>query len=164
MPDSRYDTLDGGCDCRNIRYRLQRKPLIVHCCHCRVCQRQTGSAFVLNALVETDALDAIKGATEIVDMQTPSGAGQRIHRCPRCWIAVWSHYLRLGPQVAFVRVGTMDDPNRCPPDVHIYASWKQPWLELPSESVVVPEFYRRSECWSKASLERLALLSSNVED
>ena len=45
-------TLEGGCACGKMRYRLESKPMIVHCCHCRDCQRQTGSAFVLNALIE----------------------------------------------------------------------------------------------------------------
>lgn len=148
--------LDGGCDCREVRYRMQTRPLIVHCCHCRWCQRETGSAFALNAAIETDRLTLLAGTPELVETPSQSGAGQQIARCPRCRIALWSHYGGAGPVVSFVRVGTLDEPDHVPPDVHIYTASKQPWLVLPPGARAVPEYYERDEVWSPESLARRA--------
>ena len=146
-------TFEGGCDCRLIRYRLARVPLFVHCCHCRWCQRETGSAFVMNALIETDRVELLAGEPDVVLTPSNSGKGQRIARCPVCRIAVWSHY-GGSPQLSFVRVGTLDDPDAFPPDIHIYTSTKQPWFQLPAGVPAVAEYYRSSELWPPASLER----------
>jgi len=86
------ESVEGGCDCRFIRYRLTRTPLFVHCCHCRWCQRETGSAFVLNALIETECVERLRGEPEMVTTPSASGKGQNIARCPRCRLALWSHY------------------------------------------------------------------------
>lgn len=148
---------DGGCTCRFVRYRMTTKPLVVHCCHCRWCQRETGTAFALNALIEGDRVHLLDGEVEVIDTPSSSGQGQKIARCPRCRIAVWSNYARGGP-VRFVRVGTLDDPDRLPPDIHIFTASKQPWVVLPPGTPAVPEFYKASEWWSKESLERRTAL------
>ncbi len=127
---------EGGCACGHVRYRLASAPMIVHCCHCRDCQRQTGSAFVLNALIETNRVEILSGETEAVPAPTDSGRPHVIHRCPTCKIAVWSHYGGVLP-LSFVRVGTLDDPSALPPDVHIYTRSKLPWVALPAD---VPAF------------------------
>jgi hypothetical protein len=145
---------EGGCTCREVRYRLTTQPLIVHCCHCRWCQRETGSAFVLNALIETERLVLMCGAPRRVHTPSNSGKGQAILRCPRCEIAVWSHYAGAGEKLSFVRVGTLDEPDRFPPDIHIYTESKQPWLRLPDGARAVPQYYSRNEVWSAAALER----------
>ena len=148
------EVFEGGCDCRAVRYRLLARPLFVHCCHCRWCQRETGSAFVINALIESSHLDVTDGDADLVDTPSASGSGQVIARCPRCRIALWSHYAGAGTRLAFVRVGTLDDPDRFPPDIHIYTASKQPWVLLPPDVPAVPEYYRASEMWPAASLER----------
>ena len=146
--------LEGGCDCGALRYRLQSRPLFVHACHCRWCQRETGSAFALNAMIEADRVLELGVAPEIVDTPSASGRGQRIARCPRCRIAVWSHYAGAGPTVAFVRVGTLDDPDRLPPDIHIFTASKQPWFPLPVDATAVAEYYDRRQHWPADSLAR----------
>jgi len=146
--------LTGGCTCGAVRYRMTSEPLFVHCCHCRWCQRESGASFALNALIESDRVVLLQGAPEEVLTPSNSGKGQRIFRCPSCRIAVWSHYAGGGDRVSFVRVGTLDDPDRLPPDIHIYAASKQPWVMLPSEVPAVQEYYQSSKYWPPASLER----------
>jgi hypothetical protein len=148
--------LEGGCTCRAVRYRMETKPLFVHCCHCRWCQRETGSAFVLNAMIEADRVALLQGEPEVVDTPSQSGKGQKIARCPKCRVALWSNYAAAGSMIRFVRVGTLDAPDRVPPDIHIYTSSKQPWVVLPEGATTVPEFYSPKERWPKESLERVA--------
>jgi len=149
--------LEGGCDCKAVRYRMETKPLFVNCCHCRWCQRETGASFALNALIETDRLTVLAAKPEMVDTPSNSGQGQRIARCPKCRIALWSHYAGAGPVVSFVRVGTLDNPDALPPDIHIFTSSKQPWVMLPPGTPAVPEYYEREKYWPKESLERRKL-------
>lgn len=150
---------DGGCDCRFVRYRMTSGPLIVHCCHCRWCQRESGAAFALNAVIESDRVRLLAGEVVLVHTPSESGKGQKIARCPRCQLAVWSHYAGSGDALSFVRVGTLDYPDLCPPDIHIFTASKQPWVVLPPGTRAVPEFYRRSEVWPAASQARLAALT-----
>ena len=156
-------THDGGCTCRQVRYRLTSGPLFVHCCHCRWCQRETGTAFALNAMIEADRVELLAGEVEIVDTPSNSGKGQKIARCPRCRIALWSNYAGAGDSVRFVRVGTLDDPDRLPPDIHIFTMSTQPWVVLPAGVPVVEEYYDRKELWPKESLERRAALMAAIK-
>ena len=121
----------GGCACGSIRYQLLDKPMFVHCCHCDDCQRLTGSAFVLNAIIETQAIKLLRGKPVAVPVPRENGPHD-IYRCPRCQTAVWSDYGRR-PNVRFVRVGTLDKPGALKPDVHIHTRWKAKWLKLPKE-------------------------------
>lgn len=146
--------LEGGCDCKTVRYRMETKPLFVNCCHCRWCQRETGASFALNAMIETDRLTLLAEKPEMVNTPSNSGKGQQIARCPKCRIALWSHYAGAGPVVAFVRVGTLDNPDACPPDIHIFTESKQPWVVLPEGTPAVPVYYDREKYWPKESLER----------
>jgi hypothetical protein len=146
--------IEGGCTCRKVRYRMATQPLFVHCCHCRWCQRETGSAFVLNALLESDRVVLLQGAPVTVDTPSNSGRGQKIVRCPDCHVALWSHYAGAGDALKFVRVGTLDDPDRLPPDIHIFTSSKQPWVVLPPGTPAMPGYYDSSVHWPRASLER----------
>lgn len=155
--------LDGGCTCGAVRYRMTSKPMFVHCCHCRWCQRETGASFALNALIEADRVSVLKGEVKVVDTPSNSGNGQRIARCPMCHIALWSNYAGAGDAMRFVRVGTLDEPDRLPPDIHIFTASKQPWVVLSSDTPAVEEYYERTAHWPKESLERRsALLSANV--
>jgi hypothetical protein len=149
---------DGGCTCRHVRYRMTSPPMFVHCCHCRWCQRETGAAFALNAMIESDRVQLLHGDVEVVDTPSLSGRGQKISRCPRCRIAVWSNYGGGGDAVRFVRVGTLDEPDRFPPDVHIFTMSKQPWVMLAPGTPTVPEYYSAAELWPRESLERRAKL------
>lgn len=152
--DTGTTSLDGGCTCRFVRYRMTAAPLFVHCCHCRWCQRETGASFALNALIEADRVRLLEGEIEVVDTPSNSGKGQRVARCPRCKVAVWSKYGDASDAVRFVRVGTLDEPDRFPPDIHIFTSSKQPWVVLPPGTPAVAEYYRASEFWPNESLER----------
>ena len=149
---------DGGCTCRHVRYRMTTKPLFVHCCHCRWCQRETGAAFALNAMIEAERVQLLEGEVQVVDTPSNSGKGQKISRCSRCHVAVWSNYAGAGDAVRFVRVGTLDDPDRLPPDVHIFTASKQPWVILPSDIPAVEEYYKAAELWPPDSLARRAAL------
>ena len=147
---------EGGCSCGAVRYRLNAEPLIVHCCHCLNCQRQTGSAFVINALIETDRVELLSGEPQPVDVPRDDGSMQRIFRCPQCEVAVFSQYTY--PAVRFVRAGTLDDPSSVEPDVHIYTRSKLPWVTLPETTPAFDAFYELDKLWPPASLERLAAL------
>lgn len=152
---------EGGCDCRAVRYRMLTHPLFVHCCHCRWCQRESGASFALNAMIESDRVLDLGEPPEMVDTPSASGAGQKVLRCPHCRVALWSHYSGAGPRVKFVRVGTLDNPDLLPPDIHIFTSTKQPWVVLPPGVPVMPGYYERDQHWPPESLaRRLALLGS----
>ena len=122
---------EGGCACGEIRYRLHARPIVVHCCHCHRCQRETGSAFALNALLEAANFELVQGIAEKLTRPTESGLGQDVHFCPSCRTAVWSVYSGAGPGAVFIRAGTLDNPYLCPPGVHIYTESKQEWVILP---------------------------------
>jgi hypothetical protein len=133
---------------------MTSKPMFVHCCHCRWCQRETGSAFAINALIEADRVDVVAGAPEAVMTPSESGRGQKISRCPSCRVALWSTYSGAGDLVHFVRVGTLLDPDCLSPDIHIFTSSKQPWVVLPPHTPAVPEYYDLNDYWPKESLQR----------
>jgi hypothetical protein len=145
--------LEGGCACGAVRYRLTAAPMFVHCCHCRDCQRQTGSAFVLNALIETDRLALLSGALEPVAVPTDSGRPHDVHRCLACRTALWSDYGHR-PTLRFVGVGTLDELAKLQPDVHIYTRLKLPWIELPRAVPAFEAYYDTKALWPAASLER----------
>lgn len=153
MPDHEA-TFEGGCTCRAVRYRMVSRPLFVHCCHCRWCQRETGASFALNAMIEADRVELLSGAPEVVLTPSNSGKGQKIARCPTCRIAVWSNYAGAGDKFRFVRVGSLDEPDRLPPDVHIFTASKQPWVVIPDGAHAYEIFYKRDEIWPADSLAR----------
>jgi len=154
MADAAAFPMEGHCTCGAVRYRLESAPLFVHCCHCRWCQRETGTAFALNAMIETDRVTLLRGRPEPVAIPSESGKGQTVLRCPACRIALWSHYAGAGEKIAFIRVGTLEDPDRLPPDIHIYTASKQPWVILPPDIPAVPEYYRAADYWPAESLDR----------
>ncbi len=143
----------GGCSCGAVRFELTSAPMFTHCCHCKDCQRQTGSAFVLNALIETDRIAHLSGELTAVRMPTDSGGVHDIYRCPKCQTAVWSDYGGR-PQVRFVRVGALDDPTQLPPDVHIFTRSKLPWVGLPRDAKAYEIYYDTQALWPAESLAR----------
>ena len=157
-------TAEGGCDCRHVRYRMETRPLFVHCCHCRWCQRESGASFALNAMIEADRVTVLAAEPELVDTPSESGYGQTIARCPKCRIAVWSNYAGAGPLLRFVRVGTLDEPDRLPPDIHIFTASKQPWVVIPPGAPAVPEYYEREKYWPAESLARRQVLLPRIEE
>jgi len=154
---------EGGCDCRAVRYRIETMPLFVHCCHCRWCQRESGSAFALNAMIEADRVTNLREAPELVQTPSNSGQGQKIARCRSCRVAVWSNYAGAGPVIKFVRVGTLDNPDLLPPDVHIFTASRQPWVVLPEGVPAFTEYYDREEQWPDASLARRQVILPLIE-
>jgi hypothetical protein len=144
---------EGGCSCGAVRYRLASEPMFVHCCHCLNCQRQTGSAFVINLLVEADRMELLAGEPQPVDVPRDDGSTQRVYRCPTCQVAVYSEYGR--PEVRFVRAGTLDEPSSVAPDVHIFTRSKVPWVTLPESTPAFEVYYDSRTLWPAESLERL---------
>lgn len=144
---------EGGCMCGEVRYRMTSRPMFVHCCHCRDCQRHTGSAFVINALIETDRIELLSGAPNAVTLPTDSGLPHIVQRCPTCQIAVWSHYGGRRP-LSFVRAGTLDEPSALQPDVHIFIRSKLPWVRLPDGVPAFEVYYDSSKLWPSESLAR----------
>jgi hypothetical protein len=154
--------IEGGCDCRAIRYRMTTAPMIVHSCHCRWCQRESGSAFALNAVIEADRVELVAGQPECVNTPSASGKGQKIWRCPTCRVAVWSNYAGSGELSRFVRVGTLDNPDLLPPDVFIFTSTKQPWVVLPASIPAFAEFYNPKEVWSPDAQARFLMMKAKA--
>lgn len=146
--------LEGGCTCGAVRYRLASAPIFVNCCHCRWCQRETGSAFAVNAMIERDRVELLRGDIDTIVVPSESGKGQRIVRCRACRVALWSHYPGGGDAIAFVRVGTLDDPDALPPDAHVYTESKQAWLALPAGAPAFAAFYDPKTAWPTGSLQR----------
>jgi len=145
--------VEGSCTCGKVRYRLLMKPMFVHCCHCSWCQRETGSAFALNALIESHQVELVKGNVEKIETPTAGEKPQDIFRCKDCKIALWSHYGGRNT-INFVRVGTLDNPSLCPPNIHIFTSTKQQWVILPDDVPAVEEYYQRSKYWPAESVTR----------
>jgi hypothetical protein len=154
---------EGGCDCRAVRYRMESGPLFVHCCHCRWCQRESGASFALNAMIEADRVTSLGVEPALVHTPSDSGLGQLIARCPTCRVAIWSNYAGSGPLVRFVRVGTLDNPDILPPDIHIFAQSKQPWVVIPEGMPSVPEYYAREKYWPPESLARRQAILPFIE-
>jgi hypothetical protein len=145
---------EGGCACGEVRYRLTSEPLFTHCCHCQRCQRQTGSAFVINLLIEADRVELLVGEPQPIDVPRDDGDMQRIWRCPSCQVALYSQY--TSPMVRFVRGGTLDEPRGIEPDVHIFTKSKVDWVALPDSVPAFHVYYDPKELWPAASRERWA--------
>lgn len=154
MAEEKTSSFEGGCTCGEVSYRMNTFPMYVHCCHCRWCQRETGSSFVVNAMIEADQVEILAGEVEITNTPTLSGGVQKISRCPGCSIAMWSNYAGAGDGVHFLRVGTLDDPDMFPPEAHIFTMSKQPWVILPDGVPAFNAFYDFNKYWPKESLDR----------
>ncbi len=154
MSDKQTVAMEGRCTCGAVRYRLNARPLFVHCCHCTWCQRETGSAFAVNAFIEASQVELLQGKLVQTTLPSASGKGQVLWKCKDCGVTLWSNYAGAGPKFHFVRVGTLDEPSRAPPDIHIYTSTKQPWVILPEGVPAVAEFYNPAELWPAESMAR----------
>jgi len=154
MTEHDTSTMEGRCDCGAVRYRLNARPLFVHCCHCSWCQRESGSAFAVNAMIEASEVELLSGAPVATTLPTASGKGQVFHRCPDCGVTLWSNYAGAGDRIHFVRAGTLGDPSWAPPDIHIYTSTKLPWVVLPEGVPAFPEYYKAAEQWPAEGIAR----------
>lgn len=148
---------EGGCSCGAVRYRLKAAPMFVHCCHCLDCQKQTGGAFAINAIVEASEVEVLAGAPQAVEMRTESGRPHDIYRCGACQVALWSDYGRRQVMI-FLRAATLDDPHAIRPDVHIFVRTKVPWVVLPPEVPAFDVYYDMAALWPAESLARRAAL------
>jgi hypothetical protein len=144
---------EGGCACGGLRYRMTAEPMFVHCCHCLNCQRQTGSAFAINLLIEAARVEVLHGTPQPVDAPRDDGSVQRIFRCADCQVALFSEY--SSPAVWFVRGGTLDEPRAVAPDVHIFTRSKVGWVMLPDDVPAFDVYYDTDQQWPAASLTRL---------
>ena len=147
--------LEGGCACGAVRYRLTAPPLIVHACHCRDCQKLTGSAFALNIWIEKSCVEADHASPKFFRLAAGSGKPHDVFYCPHCTTHLWSKYHAAPGDTLLVRAGTLDHPERIRPDVHIFTRSKMPWLQLPAEMPSFPGFYKLAELWPPESRERL---------
>ena len=152
------DGLEGGCACKAVRYRLESAPMYAHCCHCSDCQTESGSAFAVNALIESDRVTTLAGTPQPVMTPTNSGRGQQVWRCPDCKVALWSNYGGAADKLRFVRVGTLDTPGEVVPDIHIFTRSKLPWVRLPEDVHAVEEYYDSAKLWPAESLARRNML------
>lgn len=174
------EQMNGSCFCGAVRYRLKSAPMFVHCCHCLDCQKQTGGAFAINALIERDLIEllpsrrktigvkgAVSGAAAMGDeagempivepvaitMPTDSGRPHDVYRCPDCATALWSDYGRR-KVLAFLRVSTLDAPHAIAPDVHIFTRSKVPWVKVPEGARAFEIYYDMNKEWPAESLAR----------
>jgi len=148
-------TYEGGCACSAVRFRLTSEPMFVHCCHCTECQRLTGSAFAVNALIEADRVHLLRGTPRARVVPTEMGRTRTIYRCPDCGVGLWSQHPDLGERVALVHTGTLDEGRRLAPQAHCFAQSRQPWVTLPPGAYVADAHYELEACWPVASLQRL---------
>ena len=146
---------EGGCACGAIRYKLTRSPLIVHACHCRDCQRLSGSAFVVNLWIERGCVETDHARLAANMLTAGSGKPHEVFRCPQCGTAIYSRYHAAPGDTVLLRAGTLDHPERVAPDVHIFTRSKAPWLPLPAGVAAFESFYQLAEFWPEASRERL---------
>ncbi len=159
------ETFEGRCSCGELTYRMTSPPMITHCCHCRYCQRETGASFALNALIEADRVEVLTGKTTEAKIPSESGEGLIMERCAKCQVPVWTHYMN-DRFSCWVRVGTLLEPDRIAPDVHIFTESKQPWLILPEGVPFFEKFYdwdNRSDVWSAESIARDEVLVEQME-
>ena len=152
------DTFEGGCACGEVRYRLASAPMFVNCCHCTECRRQTGSAFVINGVIETSRIDVVSGQPKAVAVPTGSGRPHDIYRCPTCKIALWSDYGRRAA-LRFVRIATLDNPAALPPNAQIFTRSKLAWVKLSQDIPAFDVFYDMEALWPADSLARRRAVS-----
>lgn len=127
--------MQGGCNCRYVRFRLMSAPIFVNGCHCRVCQRETGSALAINVMIEADRVEIVNdGEPEIVVTQSGTMV-TRSARCPRCGVGLWGTHPDFGDAIRFVRGGTLDE--RVMPDAHFFTVTCHPLVQVPDD---VPSF------------------------
>ena len=146
----------GRCACGSVEFVITDEPLFVNVCHCHRCQRESGSPFACNVLIEADRLELRSGAVAPIRVPTDSGRAHDIHRCTACGAPMWSIYERLSP-IRFIRVGNFDLESRAAlrPKAQIFTQSKLPWVVMPESLPAFDGFYDIKELWPQASIARL---------
>jgi len=126
--------------------------MFVNCCHCSDCQRQVGSAFVINAIIEEDRIELQSGEIAPTTMPTDSGRPHDVYRCAACGTTLWSDYGRR--PFRFVRATTLDDRAALKPDAHIFTRSKLPWVQLPDDQPAFDVFYDLESQWTPEARAR----------
>ncbi len=142
--DATVEPLAGGCRCGRLRYRVVGRPRTVNCCHCRDCQRLTGSAFALNAAFPAGQVELLGPDWSERDLVTNPDGG-RAWRCLACGVLLFADHPAFGDVLRFVRVGTLDTGERLAPDAHYFVRSRHPWVVIP-EGVVAWETLPPGEC------------------
>ncbi|RAO74118.1 uncharacterized protein BHQ10_010130 [Talaromyces amestolkiae] len=165
-----FTPLKGHCTCKTITYEVLAPFLCTNCCHCTWCQRETGAAYALNAIIESSSFRITSDTKPIIsDLPTSSGNGQKNARCPKCYVVIACDYGDDFTWTTFVKVGTLDDESRkkVRPDVHIHTSSKMDWVDLSSEKErgipVLEAGYKAVQVWRKDALERFELLKQKMK-
>lgn len=121
---------EGGCYCGRLRYRVTGQPNAVNACHCRDCQRLTGSAFAINAMFKTRAVEELGESWSHRDV-VGAELGSRSWRCADCGVLLFADHPIFGDSMRFVRIGTLDDGRDLEPDAHYFVRSKHPWVVIP---------------------------------
>jgi len=146
--DTLSTPLTGGCKCGKVRFRLESAPIITHCCHCRGCQKQSGSAFRINVMIETDRLAILEGEPRPFQ----GDDGQNEMQCPSCEFCIWAYHRHFGDAIAFIGVGVLDEGERLPPEAHFFIRSKHPWIVLPPD---IPAFQELGDTGKVGARERV---------
>ncbi len=153
-------TREGGCACGTARYRIGGEPMMVHNCHCRQCQQQTGSTSVVNGFWEAERVELLSG--ELDEYVSPGGSGtpHTIARCRECATALFSYYGRMGRLMVAVTAGSLDDPGSVTPDVTIFTAEAMPWVSFSDAIPHFPGYYDPRDVLPEGSLARLKALAA----
>jgi hypothetical protein len=125
MPDA---VLTGGCQCGAVRYAIAGTPVRLYVCHCRECQKQSGSAFGMSLIVCRAAFVVTQGAAQSWLRKADSGRTMLCHFCAVCGSRLW--HARDGMDTVSVKAGSLDTPMDFTRAVHIWTSRKVPGLKL----------------------------------
>jgi hypothetical protein len=119
----------GGCACGAIRYTCSAEPFASLNCHCRDCQRASGSAFAAVLIVPVAAFSLTKGEPTYYDVKADSGNNMSRGFCGKCGAPVFIQHTRItpGPAVVVIQAASLDDPSWFQPIIDIYTSRAQPW-------------------------------------
>lgn len=128
--------IEGGCLCGRVRYSSEAPAVMTAVCHCRHCQRQSGSAFSIIIGLPKGALQ-VQGALASYEDVGESGMPVLRRFCSHCGSPILSE-VASSPQLDFVKAGTLDDTSWLAPQVHIWCEHRQPWVSVPDGVPQVP--------------------------
>ena len=119
----------GCCQCGNIRYRLLGSPLMIYACHCRVCQKQSSSAFGISLWMNRHHLNIIGSTPSLWSTHGDSGIVKICAFCPQCGSRIY--HTRAGDSAPLsIKAGTLNDTSWLKPVAHIWTKRAQPWLNI----------------------------------
>jgi hypothetical protein len=121
--------IEGGCQCRAVRYRLTAPPLAVYNCHCKDCQRSSGGTHTMSMPIRREHVELLRGELVAFDKTADSGRIVRMLGCVRCGTKVWNEPLSYMTMLV-VKPGTLDDMSWANPVGNIWTASKAPWVEI----------------------------------